>query len=235
MSDADQKLIDFMRSEIARTRKGVSQTYLLGIIVAVLVAGYMTFILSMVRQATDGQFLASAVRMQVEAAVPEMIDSGEQALAQKATGMAETMSRRFMEGVPKLVNQGKAQIDETHEVIIPYLSNEFSEVVRLYVLSNQEELTAFADQHNSQEFATEFTDQMMTEFAVQIDARMSDATDGEGLAYFNENLLTSLVAMDTKLDELVSKPVDELTQRERLQRRILARLVSSVTSHENAQ
>lgn len=227
MSD-DKKLIDFMRAEIARTRKGVQTTYLFGFIAAVLVGGYMAFILSMVSEATDGQFLATAVRNQVEAAVPGMIDSGEVALAEKASVMANDLSQRFIAMVPELAEAGREQIDASYEDHIPYLSEEFSAIVREYIQANQAELVAFAEQHTSEEFAQEFTRQMMGEFARQIDARMRDHTDGDGLAYFNENLLNSLVAMDDKLNELLAKPVDQLDQRERLQRRVLARMVAAV-------
>ncbi|WP_269536979.1 hypothetical protein [Cerasicoccus fimbriatus] len=227
----EKKLIDFMREEIARTRKGVGQTYIFGIVAAVLVSGYMAFILTMVKQATDGQFLAIAVRQQVEAAVPEMIRSGEMALADNAKISANKLSNRFMELVPELATTGKEKIDMAYEDHIPYLSEEFSDMVKAYIESNKEELKEFAAQHDSEEFAEEFTNQMMAEFATQIDNRMREATGGEGLTYFNENLLQSLVAMDTTLEELMSKPEDQLNQRERLQRRILARMVLHVTAH----
>lgn len=227
----EKKLIDFMREEIARTRKGVGQTYVFGIVAAVLVSGYMAFILTMVKQATDGQFLAIAVRQQVEAAVPEMIRSGEMALADNAKISANKLSNRFIELVPELAATGKEKIDMAYEDHIPYLSEEFSDMVKAYIESNKEELKEFAAQHDSEEFAEEFTNQMMAEFAAQIDNRMREATGGEGLTYFNENLLQSLVAMDTTLEELMSKPEDQLNQRERLQRRILARMVLHVTEH----
>lgn len=225
----DKKLIDFMRAEIARTRKGVGQTYLYGIIAAVLVSGYMAFILAMVKEATDGEFLAIAVRQQIEDAVPKMIQSGELALAEKASTTANKTSNRFMNLVPRLAETGKEKIDMSYEDHIPYLSEEFADMTRSFVLSNQQELTEFADQHNSKEFAEAFTDQMMGEFATQIDVRMKETTGGEGLSYFNENLLQSLVAMDTTLQELLAKSEEELTQRERLQRRILARMVLHIT------
>lgn len=227
----EKKLIDFMREEIARTRKGVGQTYIFGIVAAVLVSGYMAFILTMVKQATDGQFLAIAVRQQVEAAVPEMIRSGEMALADNAKISANKLSNRFIELVPELAATGKEKIDMAYEDHIPYLSEEFSDMVKAYIESNKEELKEFAAQHDSEEFAEEFTNQMMAEFAAQIDNRMREATGGEGITYFNENLLQSLVAMDTTLEELMSKPEDQLNQRERLQRRILARMVLHVTAH----
>ncbi|GHB99185.1 hypothetical protein [Cerasicoccus arenae] len=230
MSD-EKKLIDFMREEIARTRKGVGHTYLFGIIAAVLVAGYMAFILSMVKQATDGEFLAIAVRQQVEQAVPDMIHSGEMTLAKNASISANKVSNRFKQLVPKFAATGKEKIDMSYQDQIPYLSEEFNDMVRLYIKSNEVELREFANQHDSQEFAEEFTRQMMAEFALQIDIRMKDATGGNGLNYFNENLLQSLVAMDTTLGELLNKPEDQLTQRERLQRRILARMVLHITSH----
>ena len=227
----EKKLIDFMREEIARTRKGVGQTYVFGIVAAVLVSGYMAFILTMVKQATDGQFLAIAVRQQVEAAVPEMIRSGEMALADNAKISANKLSNRFIELVPELAATGKEKIDMAYEDHIPYLSEEFSDMVKAYIESNKEELKEFAAQHDSEEFAEEFTNQMMAEFAAQIDNRMREATGGEGLTYFNETLLQSLVAMDTTLEELMSKPEDQLNRRERLQRRILARMVLHVTEH----
>lgn len=227
----DKKLIDFMREEISRTRKGVGQTYLFGILAAVLVAGYMAFILYMVKQATNGEYLAIAVRNQIEMAAPEMIASGEETLTEQASIIANDFSRRFFSIVPEISATGKETIDASYQDAIPYVSEEFSEMVRLYIKANEAELKEFAESNTSKAFAKEFTAQMMDEFTKQMDARMRDATDGEGLSYFNENLLTSLVAMDTTLDELLSKPTDELNQRERLQRRILARLVLTITEH----
>jgi len=231
MSDENNetKLIEFMRSEIERTQKGVGQTYLFGIIIAVLIAGYMTFVLSMVRQATNGEFLAIAVRQQIEAAAPEMIASGEESLGAQAAVFANDLSDRFLEIVPEIAQVGKESIDSAYQDGVPYISEEFSEMVRLYIRANEAEIREFADTHDSKEFAQEFTREMMDEFARQMDTRMEEATDGEGLAYFNENLATSLLAIDTTLDELLAKSPDELTRRERLQRRILARLVLTVT------
>lgn len=227
----EKKLIDFMRAEISRTRNGVGQTYLYGTIAAVLVAAYMTFILVMVKEATNGTFLAAAVRVQVEEAVPEMIRSGEFALADKAKLTANRVSNEFKRLVPRFIETGKEKIDMAYEDQIPYLSEEFQDMVKSYIQSHRTELAEFADQHDSEEFAEEFTRQMMAEFALQIDARMKEATGGDGLAYFNENLLQSLVAMDTTLDELVNTPEADLSQRQRLQRRILARMVLHVTAH----
>lgn len=230
MSD-EKKLIDFMRAEISRTRKGVGHTYLFGIIAAVLVAGYMTFILVMVKQATDGVLLAGAIRGQVEEAVPQMIVDGELALADSADDTVKKISNKFKRLVPRIVETGKEKIDVAYEDHIPYLSEEFSDMVKSYIQANKVELQEFASQHDSEEFAEEFTRQMMAEFSKQIDVRIKDATGGEGLSYFNENLLQSLVAMDTTLAELLAKPESELNQRERLQRRILARMVLHITSH----
>ncbi|WP_309399015.1 hypothetical protein [Cerasicoccus maritimus] len=226
----EKKLIDFMREEISRTRKGVGQTYIFGIIAAVIVAGYMSFILTMVKEATDGEFLAIAVRQQVEAAVPEMIRNGEATLADNAPIAAKKLSNRFLKLVPELAATGKEQIDMSHEEIIPFLSDDFSQRMVEYINSHQEALREFAAQNDSEAFAEEFTRQMMTELKLNIDAEMKDAT-GAGLDYFNENLLQSLVAMDTKLEELINTPESELTQRDRLQRRILARMVLHVTAH----
>ncbi len=230
MSD-ERKLIDFMRAEIARTRKGVGQTYLFGIIAAVLVAGYMTFILVMVKQATNGEFLAIAVRNQVEEAVPDMIRSGEVALAKKAEISANKVSNEFKRLVPRFAQTGKEKIDMAYKDQIPYLSEDFATRMKEYIAAHQEALKEFADQHDSEEFADEFTRQMMDELAKQMDVAVKETTGGEGLSYFNSNLLQGLVAMDTTLQELISKQESELTQRERLQRRILARMVLHITTH----
>lgn len=227
--DKEKKLIDFMRAEIGRTRKGVGRTYLLGALAALLIGGYMAFILSMVREATNGQFLAIAVRNQVETALPGMIQSSEQALGDKASVLANGLSRRFLRLVPELAAAGRAQIDASYQDQIPYLSDEFSAIVRDYIQENHVALETFADQHTGEEFAREFTRQIMAEFARQLDTRIRDHNGEDGLVYFHDSVLTGLVAMDSKLDELLARPTDELTQRERLQRRILAHLVLAVT------
>jgi len=228
MSD-DKKLEDFMRSEIERTRKGIGTTYIFGGIVAILIALYMTFILNMLKEATNGQFLAIAVRQQIEAAAPEMISSGEEALAAEAAVLANNLSNRFLEIIPELAQTGKESIDATYSEVIPYVADEVSAIVRDYIRFNEAEIREFADSHSIEQFAREFTRQVMDEFATQMDKRMKETTGGEGLAYFNDNLLVSLQAMDGTLEELLETPADQLTRRERLQRRILARLVTTVT------
>ncbi|WOO43064.1 hypothetical protein [Rubellicoccus peritrichatus] len=225
--DENQKLIEFVEEQTKKAQRGVKTTYVLGIIAAVLIGGYLSFILYMERTFLNPQNLAYLIRLETEAAMPQLIRDTEDALVEKARSGAQSLSDEFIELVPRIAAAGKEQIDIAYQEQIPFLSEEFSLIVEEYIDQNGEELAAFAEEHSSQEFANYFTAEMMDELHRQLDTRMAQEYEGRGVAYFKENIVDAMVAMDYTVSDLLTKNPEDMNRRERLQRRLLARLVTS--------
>lgn len=232
---SDDKFVSFLEEEIERTHKGTQTTYLFGIIIAVLVGGYMAFILFMVQTMLEPQNLALLIRNQVEIAGPQIIREAEASLTAQATDIAEGISDDFMRLVPRIGEAGREQIDMAYEEYLPVLSDEFAAIIKDYVDQNADELKAFASDHNSKDFAEYFTLAMMQELTIRLDERLQDSYDGRGIKYFDENVLISLMAIDETVTGLAEADLSELDRRERLQRKILARLVTSVIDEDDGQ
>lgn len=225
--DENQKLIAFVEEQANKARRGVTTTYLLGIVAAVIIGGYLSFILYMEQTFLNPQNLAYLIRLEAEAGMPQLIRDTEDAIVEKARSGAQSLSDEFIELVPRINAAGKEQIDIAHKEQIPFLSDEFSLIVEEYINLNGEELATFAEAHSSQEFANHFTKEMMAELHRQLDARMAEEYGGRGVAYFKENIMDAIVAMDYTVSDLLTKDPNDMNRRERLQRRLLARLVTS--------
>lgn len=231
----EQRLIDFLNEETIRTRRGVSMTYSLGIVASILVAGYMFFILKFVNEAIEPRTLAGFVGMQAEETLPKVIENTEQALVGQANELAEQTSRDFIRLVPKFREQGVDFMDRALNEGIPYLSTEFSTIISDYIDANADELKEFADSHSNDEFATFFTEELVAELTKQLDQHLALQFDGRSIDYFHDNLTLSLMAMDQTLNELLNANPEDLDRRQRLQRRLLARLFHSAVAASESQ
>lgn len=234
MSDEDtNRLSTFIHNETLSIQRSTRRTIVFGGVLALLIAGYMGFVIFMLKGFLEPQALAMVVADQVAETLPDVINSAELTLRAKAPELANQITDSFMQAIPKMAETGKQEIDLAYQERIPYINEEFKNIVRDYIEDNSEELVAFTETHSAEAFAQYFTEQMMVELGVQLEQRLNDShARTSNLKYFSNNLTYSLLAMNTTLDEFLHQDINQLTRQERLQRRILARLVQS--AHESA-
>lgn len=227
MSDNEtEDLKRFIKEETESARKNTRTTYILGTIAAVLIGGYLGFILHMEKTFLNPDNLAYLIRIQAESAIPGLILKTENALVEQAEEGSQQLSDKFLELVPQITATGMEQIDLAYTEQIPYLSEEFSKIVADYIHLHGPELAAFAKENTSQEFADHFTREMMAEFNRQLDVHLADNYEGRSLAYFKENMTHSIVAMNQTVEEMIEQNPEDMDRKARLQRRLLAGLVT---------
>lgn len=230
--DLAKNSLEFLHNETIRIQKKTKLIYRVGMVFMLIVAGYMGFILWMVKGFLEPQTLAIIVGEQIEAVIPEIIESAESNLTEQAPHIATKVSMSFIQGVPRVSASGQELIDSVHQEQIPFISREFTGIVEDYIDEHSLQLQLFAEEHQNSDFADYFTESMMTEFTEQLDNRIKDVYQREnGIEYFNQNLLYSLLAIETTLDEILATPPAELSHHQKLQKRILARLVATAYEH----
>lgn len=233
MSENETELLkQFIREETERARKGTRATYLFGALAALCIGAYMGFILHMEKTFLEPENLAYVIRLQAEAAIPSIIQDTENAIVAQAENGANQISDRFLTLVPRMTAAGMEQIDMAYSDQIPYLSEEFAAIVREYIDQHGPALASFAAEHNSEEFADFFTREMMAELHRQLDAHLQESYEGRSLTYFKESITYTIMAMDQTVDQLLERNPEEMNRRERLQRRLLARLVALAIQSE---
>ncbi|MGF1451013.1 MAG: hypothetical protein ACFB21_02930 [Opitutales bacterium] len=219
------RLVTFLQDEIKKAKRGVTMTYSFGLIVCLILGGYMAWALYNLNQTVlDPEQLAMFIGDSAEEQVPGLVSELENYLIDTADDQAEELSNRFLELAPQIFAAARNQIDATYQEDLPLISAEFSTIIREYLRENEEALKAFAEANSNEEFAEFFISELMAELETQLNAWMAEEFEGRDLSYVQENIRLAMMAMNEKLEELIEKPVEELTRQERMQRRILAHL-----------
>ncbi len=218
------RLAEHLRTEIRRARRGVIMTYSLGIFASLAMAIYMGFILFSVKTALEPTTLALVITDTAGERIPAMIEMTETALIENADDFADDLSSQFLELVPRLSEEGQRALEFAHSETIPEFRSHIEAYIKDYISENEEELRAFAEEHDNEQFAQFVVEAVIQETERELNNLLSAQYEGRDVDYFHENLSLSLMAMNEALSELLNKEPDELTRREKLQRNILARL-----------
>lgn len=220
----------FLLEEARRLRRSARITWIVGTAFALFLIGYLSAIFFMVRTFFDADNAALLIASTIRENAPQVIADTEVALASRAPFLARQMTLTFLEAIPQLRETAIAQIDLAHQEMIPTLSREFQDVIRLYIRDHAEELRAITATSSPDVFAEEFTSELMASLAVELEAALQEQYDGRDFGYFKENSLLALQAMSEHLDGLVAGDT-RMTRRERLQRRLLAAVTRRVIHH----
>lgn len=236
MSDEETlRLITFVQEEIKKAKRGIATSYGFGIVMILILAGYMSFALYQLNTALEPTMLAGLIGNTAEEATPDLVEQLETLLVESADDQAELLGRQITERVPEVFALARESIDATHTEYLPALSAEFSSALEEYIHANSDELKAFADSHTDEEFASYFVDSMMEELELRLDEWMQINFEGRDLDFVQENIRVSLLAMDETVTELLETEPENLTYRQHLQRRVLARLYLTAMQADRAE
>lgn len=223
MSDknASNDLALFIEERIAANRKSVRMTWVVGLILAVIAACYMSAILFAFKTALEPMTAARMIRDTVEQNVPTVLSGIEENLKNQAIPIAEGLDKAILDALPKLREEAQAQIDLTYQQFLPLLKEEIRSTVKAYVIEHEEELRTLYKEHKSEEFVKEFVDEISREIAVSFDSYLKSQNVRGGLAHVDRTVLTYVQDLDTVLKDLAGKKAEEMSNSERLQRRLI--------------
>ena len=212
----------FVKEEIEKIEKETKFIWGSGVLIMVLVIGYLFFLFQMTAFITKPENAAILVANSVKDNLPEFLDQTEQTLTHRAPIIARETSDTFLEMIPRLREAAETQIDFTHKEMIPQLSWEFQQILSNYIRDHEKEIRTFAAQDHRGDFPKNFVEELMGQFGQYLDQEMSEKYGGRDMDYLKENSLLALQAMNEFLVDLKETPSSGLERKERLQRKILA-------------
>ena len=219
----------FLQEETNKLNRSSKRTYLVSVILAVILTGYLGFIYTSFSRMMDPEELSPILINQGQAILEDVIDTYEGELKDQAPVLADEFSRRINDDViPSVGLLARTQIDLIHESMIPFISTEFVSFFEAYFAQHSEELQMLASLAE-EEGAHVFVDGMWAEFTTNVDQVFrASHPEQAGIPEFQEKIDVTLLAMEDTLENLLSQEIEELTRRERLQRQLLAHLVQLI-------
>ncbi len=212
----------FLEQETRRLQSSTRNTWIVGILFALFLLFYMSYVLKMISTILDAENAAFLITDHVKENTPKFLEETERALVMKAPELADEMSRVFIQTIPQLRKVAQDQIDTAIEEMIPFLSREYEEVLTSYIKSHGGELRELTAVESPQEFADNFTKGLVLLFGEELNKYLRKEYGGRDLNFFKENSVLSLQAMNEHLEELLAEELDGMDRYERLQRRLLA-------------
>lgn len=214
-------LSEFLKDEITRNRKATKATWIIGIIVLFLVTLYMHGLVVLVRGMLEPVTAARMIGMNVEESLPLILTETEKSLKDQAIPLANALSNRLTESLPKLRKEGERQIDLTHKEFLPLLREEMRSGIRDYMLEHTEEINELFETHKGPEFAELFVDTIMSDMATSLESELWDGCRTNNLEHIKANSLKILNDINEELLRLINMSDTEMTRSDRLQRRLI--------------
>lgn len=226
MNDTDYS--SFITEETARMKKAARTTWIAGGIILLVLLGYFSFILTMVKTFTKPENAAYLVADSVKTNFPSFMETTEELLAERSIYLANDISGTFIESIPQLREEAEVQIEYAHTDMIPHVSKEFQTILVDYIRDNEEEIRLLAEHDTGAGFNEAFIDELMGLFSAHMNDYMEQNFDGRNLAFIQENTLIGLQSMNTYLDELIAMPAEEMSRIQTLQKQLLASVTRRV-------
>lgn len=229
-----EQLMRFMRGQVTSLRKSVRNIWIVATVLILFMVGYMSFIYNallndLVREALNPTALATDTTALIENNYLTFIEETDQLLRDQAYDVVNELALQFEEGVPAFRLAAEDAIVASYSEALPALSDEMELLLREYVRLNQATIEELIDTQEPEVAAREFADAALDNFATELDRKMRAEFEGRGLGYVADNVRTTILSMDQTLTELLSTPPEEMTRRQELQRRLLARMTATVT------
>jgi len=223
----DENYASFLESETARMSKAARTTWIVGGIIIVFLFLYFSFILTMAKTFTEPENAAFLVADNVKTNFPSFMETTEALIAERSVYLAEDLSSTFIASVPTLREEAEAQMDLAHTEMIPFVSDEFQEMLTAYIMQHSAEIRILAEEGGS-EFTDEFVAGVMDEFGNYMNEQMEESFFGRDLNFVKDNTLIALQAMNAYLDELMALDPSEMNRIQALQKQLLATITRKV-------
>ena len=214
----------YLTAETERLNRSTRNVAIGGALLAVAMLGYLGFVNHMISTFAEPQSIASLVGDQARASLPQLLQKTEQAISDKAPELGDMLSARAVAAIGEVGAEGRRQIDAAITDQLPHIGDELSATMRQYLDEHAADIRKFADEHGKDEFAKEFVELLSSDLESEVNRIISEDGHGFTLRDAGEALEHHLAAAEVRLGELLAKPVNKLTEEEKLQRRVLAGL-----------
>ncbi len=227
MDNKDQLAL-FLRDQVAVSNKKLRTTWIVGSIVVLLVVGYMSILLWIVRGFLDPWVAARTIASGVEKNMPILLNSMENSLAQKAPDIAEGISQKAVASLPVIRQQAEKQIASVAEDVLPSVGLKMGDLIREHIQGHRQEIAEFVKTHKDAEVAKYFLDTISSDAVSSLDDILQDQEPGKGVNYLQAAVVNGLSETKGKILDLSQKKPSDLSHVELLQRKLLASLIHAI-------
>lgn len=232
MIDANaQTLKDFLSTEIARQKKQTRRTWLIGIPVLFFVMGYMTWMsYKMKTLVFVPEHIALFIAQGLDREAPRVIADTERQIIASAPVVARTLNNELHVMISDLESIGTRQVDAVHSML-PHIDSATKKAINDYFSERGDEVKNTYELHGSDQFASEIVRTILKNVNEDLNARIQlpyDGTVARGPAAVS---LAFLSKIHERIDTLASKNIRTMTERERLERRVILSWANAVGSH----
>lgn len=222
----------FLIAETQRNFDMAKKTWRYGFVAVGILSVYFIVLLSSIRSTifdTDG--IAAIIANEVDERVPLQIKNFETTMIAQAPDSANEVVELIMEYIPRVREEGQNAIEEVYSSI-PFLSEEISSTIRVYMSENRTELKEFAETHSEQEFAMFLMNDIFSHVVADLDAKLKKNGEAHGWDAVKSVALHRIVALNNYLEKLANTGRYELNDNEQLQRRTIATWVKMLEMEE---
>lgn len=225
----ENELKQFLNEEIDRNKKTIRTTWIVGVIVVLLVACYMSGTVILVRSMLEPMTAARMIGEQIELNLPLVLGETETALRSQGPVLASMLSRSVMDALPAVRREGERQIDLSYQEMLPLMREEMRSTLRTYINDHREEITDYYETHKSSEFPKFFIDEVVSDLTGSISRQLrQDDSGGRDLVHVRAASLNALKEVNEELSRLLEMKPEQMTRSERLQRRLIVTWVQTL-------
>ncbi len=221
-------LASFLKEQVESNTRKVRNTWVIGAVVVLLVVGYMSFLLWMVRGYLDPWTAAHTVASLAERNVPIVLSQVENSLRAQAPQVVDDMCKQAKACLPELRIQAEKQIDAIHESVLPGMGLQLAECLEEAIQEHKGDIAEFVKTHKDADAVKYFIDTIASDVVKSLDDVLQMETPGMGVNYFQAAMITGLQETKAKLVALSAKKDSEMSRVEALQKKVLITLVNAL-------
>ena len=217
----DDTLVNFLREEIANQAKRNRTSWIAGLVVLVLIGGYLTYVGTFIRnQVLNPTHAAQWVAYMTSHNLPGVLSKTERSLRDQAPEVCDKLIGSLV-SVPRYVgDEAQKHIDMVADDMLPQLEAELSSALLAYVDAHADDAKDFFAQHQEPGMAEAFVEQLTADVIADLDAEMI-RDSGHGVNHVVDSTLGALEAIDQQLETLSTKSPEEMTREELLHRELI--------------
>jgi len=211
----ETELKDFLKKETAASRRGAKILLIVGIVVVVVIVGYFSYILSYLKSEWQAEDFIDVAFHQVDQAIDNYIPQAEGFVLEQVPELMDEARKRLPELVPKLRGQAEDiasdQLDALAERVHDALSDEIQQILLTHGPQVRHALSAVNDIERAN---------AKRELQAVLEEEFEKTAVNELDPYLPE-VLQAFKEMDADIEVLVETPVEQLSERQKLERELL--------------